>query len=177
MAFRSDRNGTIQLFLVDLDGSNLIEISQDNDILFDFYSDGSELLILHSNQLYIAGNNASEYGTALTTTKFFGNAFYSRDQRNVFFSAQLDGEYFSNYGIYRYDLHTEQILLLSDSTVSSFAKCEDPEGEFIFYHTQEFTDDNETSQIWRMNIDGTNKLPIFQDFYVNGLIICQPDNE
>lgn len=158
--FDSDKSGFGQLYLMEIDGSNVRNISKSdwNESGGSWSPDGTQ--IIYSSDQNFKGNGDIYIRSIDGNSKIrLTNDDYLQwrpvmcpNRSCVVFSAEKDG----NEDIFKLDLSTKEIAQLTDSNGRDGWASINAEGTRILFHSER----TGQSEIFEMNIDGTNQLQL-----------------
>jgi Tol biopolymer transport system component len=176
ISFMSKRTGNWELWIMDCNGQNQINITNNliQELNQQFSPDGSKIIfesiINHQREIFIIdsdGNNLMQLTSNLGSSS---NARFSPDGAKILFSVAKDGL----SKLYLMDIDTRELTYLENKIEGNWDWDEHPQfsadGEVIIF--QSFIDNS--FEICKMNVDGTNQMNITNDSYYNIIPIVYP---
>ncbi len=161
VAFVSDRDGNEEIYLMDANGSNQINITNNinRDMFPSWSQDGTKLAFLSDRDgdwdIYLMNSDGSNVLQITDTDSFeWERVSWSPDGSRIAFIGHYDGD----YEIYTMNLDGSDRVQLTDNEVNEGELDWSPDGTKIV-----FTSENgEMLDIYTINIDGTNLVNLTQ---------------
>jgi PKD repeat protein len=153
--------GTSDIYFMDLDGGNMVQVTNDNSLEFypTWSPDGQKIVYCAApntnSNIKVWGVNTDGTGKRAITSGL-GNDFipqYSPDGSKILFQSSRNGQGF--WGIYTMNADGSGIKLVFGSAAKGGGNCPtwSPDGTKVVFHS--FIDD-ENGDIYIMNADGSN---------------------
>jgi serine/threonine protein kinase len=183
IAFASDRSGTPQIWLVNIDGTGLFQLTDDQGGACqpDWAPDGTRLVFVSPclrNQASYPGSSLfviNADGTGFSALPSFPGGDYdpswSPSGAKIAFTSLRDG---GRPQIWALDLETNEVTNVSSSVARDFQPSWSPDGELIVFTTTRLGE----SQIWFMDSGGNGQDEFTRsDDYSNSEPAWSPDGE
>ena len=158
--FDSDKTGFSQLYLIDIDGTNLRNISNCkwNESGGSWSHDGKQI-VYSSDQnrkgngdIYLRSKNGNNNERLTSEDYLQWRPVMCPDGSCVVFSAEVD----RNEDIFKLDLSTSKLLQLTDSRGRDGWATIDSKGKKILFHSER----TGQSEIFEMNLDGSDQVQL-----------------
>jgi hypothetical protein len=183
IAFVSNRNGNSEIYLMNVDGTNHINLTANgaNDYRPAWSPDGSRLLFESDrsgqNMLYSMTMDTHTTTPIALVPGVYCCVAWASDAQNIAFAANLN----SNYDIYRANLDGSHVLNLTDSFQDEVFPAWNPEGTTIAFQRK---DDAGYWQIFTIQSDGSSLRQLTfsprnntQPQWINGQIAYSSERE
>ncbi len=161
VSFESDRTGDYELYVVNIDGTDLIRLTDDEgqDSQSDWSPDGSKLAFESDRDgdfdVYVLDLETEELSRLTDDDGWDGGPAWSSDGSTILFHSDRDNERFFDLWTMRPD-GTEQERLLTDGIEPTWS----PDGTRIAY---EFADSSDDRDVWLANSDGSQPEPLMNE--------------
>lgn len=159
IAFASDRDGNWEIYTSNLDGTNLLRLTEDGslDFLPRFSPDGTKIVFVSDRtetpEIYVMNSDGSS-PTALTVGLGAKNGpTWSPDGLKIAYAKETSNQ---NYDIWTMNADGTNQVQITTNTANDHSPAWSPLGSKIAFVSTR----SGTSQIWSMNVDGTSPLNV-----------------
>ena len=157
IAFRSDRDGIAEIYVMDADGSNQTRLTNNAD--FDgnptWSPDGRRIAFRSGTEIYVMDADGSNQVNITNHFSLDDHPAWSPDGSKILFESVRDG----NYEIYVMDADGSNPVRLTNEVENDFNPSWSPDGTRIAFKSQRDGD----ADIFVMNADGSNPVNLTND--------------
>ena len=180
IAFASDRDGDLEIYMMNADGTSLVRLTESKgfDVPWSWSPDGRKLAFVSdrsgSHNIYVMPVDGSEPIIQLThDSEGAGIPSWSPYGRRIAFSSARDGD----SEIYVMDPDGTNIVQLTDSDADEYAPSWSPDGQRIAFTLFPQSIFNPDSEIYVMDADGNNTRQLTDNDASDFLPVWSPDGE
>jgi len=159
IAFTSDRFGDAEIFVMNVDGTGLVNLTQlsGNDSFPNWSSDGTKITFESGGDIYVMdADGSNQVSLDDPAGNFDISPAFSPDGSKIAFATNRDD---GNWEIYLMDADgSNQVNLSNSSDTHEFDPTFSPDGTKIVFES--FTSDFGTGNIFVMDPDGSNQVNI-----------------
>jgi len=174
--FSSTSDGKFDIYSIDTSGSNLVQLT-DNTFQEEvpiFNPTGNKILFRRldgqNTGLYLMNNDGTNV-IQLTNGGFFTGHTFTPDGQSILFISNVTGEYHL-YSLNIDGLSEQNMLSSEDEGANNLLLSSD--GSIIIYST--YISNSSLTKIYKMNIDGTNKVTIYESDGALGIATLSNDD-
>ncbi len=180
IAFASDRDGDLEIYMINADGTSLVRLTESKgfDVPRSWSPDGRKLAFVSdrsgSHNIYVMPVDGSEPTSQLThDSAGTGSPSWSPDGRSIAFSSWRDGD----GEIYVMDPDGTNIVQLTNSDADEYAPSWSPDGQKITFALQPESIFDRDSEIFVMDANGNNTRQLTDNDASDFLPVWSPDGE
>lgn len=180
IAFFSDRDGDVEIYMIDADGTSLVRLTESEgfDVPSSWSPDGRKLAFVSersgSYNIYVTSVDGSKSTVQLThDSEGTGSPSWSPDGRRIAFSAWRDGD----SEIYVMDPDGTNIIQLTDSDADEDSPRWSPDGQRIVFALKPESIFDPDSDIFVMDADGNNTRQLTDNDTFEYFPVWSPDGD
>lgn len=170
IAFDSNISGNFEIYTMHMDGSGLINLSNNpgQDILPEWSPDGKRITFTSDrngyNNIYIMNSNGSEVSQLSQNDDFVWGFTWSPDGKQIAYETNPSQDYSGQIGIGVMNADGSGKLKLTGNMESGTFFGWSPDSQKIVYHARDLGSDQifGNSAIYIINADGTNKMKLLE---------------
>jgi dipeptidyl aminopeptidase/acylaminoacyl peptidase len=168
IAFESNRTGNLEVFSMNPDGSDVVNLTQNSaaDFEADWSPDGSRIVFVSdrdgNNEIYVMNADGSGQTRITSSSASDRNPVWSPDGNSIAFSSDSDGDR-EIYAI----LGGSSIVQLTDNPATDDSPAWSPDGTRIAFQTNRVTGGG--VEVFVMAADGTDQVNLSENAADDGL--------
>ena len=180
IAFASDRDGDLEIYMINADGTSLVRLTESKgfDVPWSWSPDGRKLAFVSdrsgSHNIYVMPVDGSEPIIQLThDSEGAGTPSWSPDGRRIAFSSWRDGD----GEIYVMDPDGTNIVQLTNSDADEYAPSWSPDGQKITFALQPESIFDRDSEVFVMDANGNNTRQLTDNDIFDYFPVWSPDGD
>ncbi len=169
--FESTRNGGRHIYVMDADGNNVVQLTDDAgaDREPEWNSDKTLIAFTRDDRLHLMNGDGSDAVPLRPAGSQYAPTF-SPDGGEIVFAELLD----TRINLFAYRLADDQVTQLTDGQWTDTYPTFSPDGQHVFFVS---TRDSTFGEIYRMNADGTEVMRVTDNANFEQLGEVSPDGE